>query len=194
MALEALGYSIAEGTRRNADWMIRKHYLKKWPGVVVKTWLLLSKLQPVGVIVFALPPRETSVRYGGVTWELARLWVADDMPRNTETWFIAQALRLIRQQHKDVDYVVSYADPSVGHQGVIYRAGNFRIDGRTDDKRHTPRFDYQIESGDMLGPKRFSRKGHVPRGATTIKVARVSKHRYVMPMNKKARRSLEAVA
>lgn len=40
----------------------------------------------VGVVVFALPPRETAKRYRvKVAWELARLFILDSEPFNAET-------------------------------------------------------------------------------------------------------------
>jgi hypothetical protein len=128
-----------------------------------------------GGVVFALPPRETSQRYGGMAWELARLWVEDWMPLNTESWLLAQAVRHVRKNRPDVKFLVSYADPSAGHKGTIYKAANWRSDGRTDDERKTPRFDYaDAETG-----KKYSRRGHVPDAVTIRRVPRVSKYRYV---------------
>jgi hypothetical protein len=159
--------------------MIRRHYLGCWPGVTVATLGLYRDEEPVGVIVFSLPPPETFVRYGGETWELGRLWVRDEEPRNTESWFIARAVRYVKRFHRQVVALVSYADPSVGHEGVIYQASNWISDGRTDQERTTPRFDYEVDG------KRFSRRAHVPSGATALRVPRVSKHRYWLPLKRR---------
>ena len=161
--------------RRQVENMIRSHYLGKWPGVCVLVLGLRRGSNLLGCIVFALPPRETSKRYGGETWELARLWIHDSVPKNGETWLIAQAVRYIRRNHKDVKTLVSYADPSVGHAGTIYKAANWKPDGRTDDDRKTPRCDYV----DAVTGKRYSRRGHIPDGAAIIRIPRVSKHRFV---------------
>lgn len=175
------GYEVRESDRREVDGMIRSHYLGCWPGVVVAILGLYRDGEPVGVIVFSLPPPETFVRYGGETWELGRLWVADTEPCNTESWFIARAVRYVKRFHREVVALVSYADPSVGHEGIIYRAANWLRDGRTDEGRQTPRFDYEADG------KRFSRRSHVPRGVDTLRVPRVSKHRYWLPLTKVAR-------
>jgi hypothetical protein len=161
-------------SRADAEPMIRAHYIGKWPGVCVLLLGLFHEGNPAGVIVFALPPRETNKRYGGATWELARLWVDDALPANVETYFISRALRHIRKHHADVRTVVSYADPSAGHSDVIYRAANFKLDGRTDDDRKTPRFDY----ADARTGVKYSRRCHVPADAVLVRVPRVSKHRY----------------
>ncbi len=172
---KSLALKVQPCTRATVDQMVQQHYLGRWPGVVVLTLSLCSSDTPLGVLVFALPPKQTNIRYGCRVWELARLWCDDSLPRNTETWFIARALRLLIRENKPVDLVVSYADPSVGHQGVIYRAANFILDGRTDEDRKTPRFDYR----DSITGKHYSRRGHIPEGTVVEHVPRVSKARYV---------------
>lgn len=163
-------------TKTEADPCIRAHYLGKWPGVVVCRLGLFRGTQLLGVIVFALPPRESDKRYGGKTWELARLWVADFVPSNAETFLIGRAVKYVKKNHKDVRVLVSYADPSAGHEGVIYRAANWQPDGRTDQERKTPRFDY----GDARTGKRYSRRKHVPSDAVIVRIPRISKNRFYL--------------
>lgn len=166
---------VAPIGRAAATPMIRRHYLGRWPGVCVLSLGLRRAGDWLGVIVFALPPRETMKRYGGVTWELARLWVHDSVPKNAETYVIGRAVRYIQRHRPDVATLVSYADPSAGHAGTIYKAANWKADGRTDQDRKTPRFDY----ADAATGKKYSRRSHVPAGVTIQRVPRVSKHRFV---------------
>lgn len=168
--------------------MIRAHYIGKWPGVTVLILALTCDGRPVGACVFALPPRETAKRYGGITWELARLWVADEMPTNVETYFMARAVRHIQRARPEVVALVSYADPSAGHSGVIYRAAGWEPDGRTDQERKTPRFDYY----DTRTGRRYSRRAHVPTDATLGRIPRVSKHRFVKRLRRSSKREEEA--
>ena len=151
-----------------------RHYLRKRPAVVVATFMLLINGMARGCAVYALPPKQTSVRYGGETWELARLFLDDDIPTNGESFLIAQTVRLIRKMSNKPKALVSYADPSHGHEGAIYRASNWTPDGKTDEGRKTPRFDYRANG------VTFSRRAHVPVGAIVERVPRVSKFRYVM--------------
>ncbi len=168
--------SVREADRVETDWMVRRHYLGKWPGVVVAVLGLYDSGEPVGVIVFALPPREVCVRYGGLTWELARLWVDDGQPCNTESWFIARAIRYVKRFHRDVHALVSYADSGQGHTGVIYKASNWIIDGMTDDERKTPRFHYES------GGRSYARRSHIPTGDDVQKVYRSRKYRFWLKM------------
>ena len=175
-SFDAHDLSVRFAHPREIGWMLHRHYLGKWPGVATALVALCRCDRPVGCIVFAEAPRETSKRYGGFTWELARLWVDDAEPRNTESWFIARAVRLVRRNCPKVKFLVSYADPSVGHQGIVYRASNWRYDGHSDADRKTPRFDY------VCNGKRYSRRAHVPTGLPVERVPRVSKARYVLPL------------
>lgn len=165
---------IAPIGRKYVDGMVQNHYLGSWPGVCVLTLALIMYGAPIGVIVFALPPRETSKRYGGETWELARLWVHDWVPQNGETFLIGRAIRYIKRHYRSVKFLVSYADPSAGHVGTIYNAANWIPDGRTDDDRKTPRFDY----ADRKTGKKFSRRNHIPLGTEIVRIPRVSKWRF----------------
>lgn len=62
--------------------------------------------------------------------ELRRLCCIDDTPRNTESYFIGKTIRYLRK-NTDFKVVVSYADPTYGHSGVIYRASNFQFVGKS---------------------------------------------------------------
>lgn len=164
------------------DWMVKSHYLGKWPGVVVLRLVMAYDERPVGFCIFALPPRETAKRYGGVTWELARLWISDDMPKNAETFLIAKAVKFVRRHRPDVEFLVSYADPAAGHTGTIYKAANWIADGRTDMERKSPRCDYV----DTRTGTRYSRKAHVPTDAIIARVPRSSKPRFIYKLKSAA--------
>jgi hypothetical protein len=105
---------------------------------------------PAGFIIFA-SIHYTKLRgefgYPGLPtkWQvlsLARLWLHDDLPRNSETCVIAKALKLVQRRWLEVHpprfldepyhvrKIISYADVTY-HRGTIYRAANFREYGRT---------------------------------------------------------------
>ncbi len=60
--------------------------------------------------------------------ELRRLCCVDDTPKNTESYFIAKALKLLSKDWRK-GLVVSYADKEYGHSGIIYQASNFEMIG-----------------------------------------------------------------
>jgi hypothetical protein len=160
---------------------IRSHYLGKRPAIALLSLAMLCDDEPVGCIVFSAPPREIEKRYGGTTWELSRLYLLDHVPRNAESWLISKACRWILVNRRDVQYLVSYADPSAGHRGTIYEAANWTNDGRTDEGRKTPRCDYY----DARTGKKYGRRGNMPEDAIVERRPRVSKRRFVYPMNRK---------
>lgn len=169
-------YHVVKIGRSSVDHLIKEgHYLHCWPAIVTGIFgLIESELFVRGVIVFAMPPKQTAKRYGVTTcWELARLFIEDCTPKNTETWFLRRTLRLLKRLHSEVECLVSYADPKHGHTGVIYRAGNWINDGHTDQERMTPRRDYVAKG------KKYSRKAHLPLGASYKPIYRSSKFRYV---------------
>ena len=128
----------------------------------------------------------------GIVLELNRLWVHDDMPKNTESWFLCRALALLPPR-----IVLSYADTSAGHIGYVYRAANFHYAGWTDMGRLSPRRDYvlcQRDDPDLLGyvsPLKHSRDAY--RSGFTERVPRKPKVKYwITTGNRRDRRQLEA--
>lgn len=121
---------------------VERHYLHRKPPISYAYGLLDDKDIVQGVVTFGTPasrhmligacPSDPSA-----VIELNRLWVSDDLPRNTESWFVSRALAELPPR-----IVVSYADTAEGHKGYVYRALNFYYAGWTDMDRKTPRFDY----------------------------------------------------
>lgn len=66
--------------------------------------------------------------------ELRRLVVIDDTPPTTESYFIGKTLRWLTQ-NTPLLTVVSYADQTHGHTGIIYKASNFQFKGETSKGR-----------------------------------------------------------
>lgn len=158
--------------------LIAARYLRKRPAIVVLCLKMEVMNMLAGMVIYSIPPREIEKRYGGKTWELGRLYISDSVPRNAETWLIAQGTRHIKKNFPDVKFLVSYADPSVGHSGTIYKAANWRIDGKTDEGRKTPRSDYV----DSRTGKKYGRRGNVPADAVLVRRPRISKFRFVFSL------------
>jgi len=62
--------------------------------------------------------------------ELRRLCCIDDTPKNTESYFIGCTLRWLRK-NTELKTIISYADTTYGHSGIIYKASNFKNIGIT---------------------------------------------------------------
>lgn len=61
--------------------------------------------------------------------ELRRLVLLDEAGRNSESRVVGYCLRWLKKNAPYIEIVVSYADPTHGHSGVIYRASNFQYVG-----------------------------------------------------------------
>lgn len=57
--------------------------------------------------------------------ELARMWFAETLPRNSESRALGVAMRMLRQHAPQVRWVVSFADAAQCGDGTIYRAAGF---------------------------------------------------------------------
>jgi hypothetical protein len=150
--------------------VIEHHYLHRRTSISY-AFGLFSGDDIVGVVTFGTPPSRHLQMSAcpsdpSLVIELNRLWVHDDMPRNSESWFVSRALKLLPAL-----IVVSYADPKAGHYGYVYRALNFNYGGWTDMERKTPRFDYV-----PLDPSKHTREAF--RSGYSERVRRIAKVKY----------------
>ena len=88
-----------------------------------------------GAIMYAIPSMpNTAKAYNPIhpdkCVELRRLVCLDEAPKNSESFFIAQTIKWLRQ-NTDYEVIISFADKEHGHTGVIYRASNFEFIGET---------------------------------------------------------------
>jgi len=107
--------------------------------------------------------------------ELTRLWVRDNTPKNAESFLIGNTIKLI-----NAEILVSYAEVSQGHLGVIYQASNWLYTGlsdshcrwvvsNTDNKHSRHIFD---EYGGVKEAKKAL-------GDRMVRMERPRKHRYI---------------
>ncbi len=93
----------------------------------------------IGAAMYAWPSMpHTRGKYNPINptkcLELRRLACVDDTPKNTESYFIAQTIKLLKKT-TDMEVIVSFADGHQGHTGVIYKASNFDYLGETGGGR-----------------------------------------------------------
>jgi hypothetical protein len=62
--------------------------------------------------------------------ELRRLCLIDDTPKNAESFMIGKCMRWLRK-NTDITHIISYADMTHNHTGIIYQATNFKKVGLT---------------------------------------------------------------
>jgi len=174
-------------TRLAAEVVVAEHYLHRRPTICF-AFGIMRGWDCVGVVTFGIPASRhvqlsACASSPQSVVELNRLWVADSEPRNTESQFVASALRQLPPR-----VVISYADTSAGHVGYIYRALNFNYAGWTDMERKTPRFDRTPVNG--THPRSAYRIGHIG-----DKVERKPKVRYwITTGNRAERKQLDRMA
>jgi len=74
------------------------------------------------------PPRH-SKKYPEAI-DIRRMACLEDMPCNSESWFLAKGIKWIKQ-NTQARGVLSYSDLTEGHVGTIYKAANFDLVGTT---------------------------------------------------------------
>jgi hypothetical protein len=111
--------------------VVERHYLhRKCP--VSSAFGLVERLtgEVVGVVTYGVSPSSTLLK--GIcgpeeaknVYELNRLWVDDRVSKNGESYLIANTIKLL-----DREIIVSFADSSQKHVGIIYQAANFLYTG-----------------------------------------------------------------
>lgn len=111
--------------------VIEKHYLhRKAPCSFAFGMFDKVSGEIVGVVIYGVPASSTLLR--GIcgddesknVYELTRLWIDDSVPKNGESFLIGNTIKKLDRQ-----IIVSYADSSQEHIGVVYQATNFLYTG-----------------------------------------------------------------
>ena len=78
--------------------------------------------------------------------EFDRMWLSDDLPKNSESQVISLLLSYLKNVYKHIKFVITYADESAGNSGTIYKATNaIRLGGIPVDF-------YILKSGERVHP------------------------------------------
>jgi len=133
-----LKYQVSPCRRQDITSFLEQwHYSKSINGVVTDYCFKLEhEGKIIGAMVFGQLAMASQWKKYGKTesdvTELRRLACIDDTEKNTESFFIGKCLRWL-QLNTEIKTVVSYADPEYGHSGVIYKASNFVLNGKSAD-------------------------------------------------------------
>jgi len=162
--------------------MAERHYLHSMPGVVCETFAVELDGELVGGVVFTAGARHAHRLLQGAApghvVTLARLWLADELPANSESRVLGVVLRHLVHGGR-YKLALSYADPAAGHVGTIYQASGWSYLGTTEPER------YFVLDGVRIHPRSASERfgsnsvAHLRRTGLAI-VAHKSppKHRY----------------
>ncbi|MBU1483213.1 MAG: hypothetical protein KKH12_16235 [Gammaproteobacteria bacterium] len=155
------------------------HYSASYPAARLRVGLYrvypFTAPKLMGVAVFSEPcQRRTIPTWLGVDAsrgvELGRFVLLDEVEGNGESWFLARALRLLREAKPQIERVVSYSDPmercssaghliKPGHVGIIYQASNARFLGRSGSRTELLDASGRVFSGRALSKIRSGERG-----------------------------------
>ena len=122
-----------------ASLLLERHYLRTVPAGIRHCFGVYLDAELHGAVVLTSGGRHTRrIVYAADrdrTLTLARLWLSDDLPANSESRVLGIVLRQLRRA-TDYKVVVTHADPAVGHTGTIYRASGWLFLGEAEPGRY----------------------------------------------------------
>ncbi len=155
------------------EWLLKKHYAKRMCSVSYSFGLFIDGVLN-GVCTFG-KPASNSLCVGvcgkhnkNFVYELNRLCVNDNLPKNTLSKFLSKCLKMLPSL-----IIVSYADTSMNHNGYIYQATNWIYTGLS--AKRLERYDADnphLHSKTITDNKRYLNKELALR-------ERPRKHRYI---------------
>jgi hypothetical protein len=115
------------------DFIETYHYSKSINGVkITQCFKVLFNDRLVGAVLYGALSTTAWKKFSDKehkVLELRRLVLLDEVGKNSESRVIGASLRWIKKNLKEIEVIVSYADPNHGHTGIIYRASNFQYLG-----------------------------------------------------------------
>ena len=154
----------------------------------------------VGVVIFSRGANNNLLKPFGLTategCELTR--VAMTKHQSQVSRVVSLAIRFLRKNSPELRLVVSFADPSHGHTGGIYQAGNWLYTGR-----QPPTTEYIAPDGKQWHGRMVSKDGRIKvqghyrpcwRIDQCKPVERPGKHRYLMPLDDEMREQIQLLA
>lgn len=112
--------------------VVKYHYLHSLPGGTRLAFGVFLGSRLLGALTLGVGPLNAYHLVTGATPDdcltLTRLWLSDELPKNSESKVIGVALRSLKK-HTGLKFLISYADPSQGHEGIIYQATNWVYTG-----------------------------------------------------------------
>ena len=186
-------YEVKRIPTKDAKVFVHKHHYSKGShNAPSPCYGLFEDGLLIGVLMIANPCSEAvkSQIFGKenkhTVRELHRLVLIDDTPKNTESWFISKCLKLLSQDREDLWAIISFADSTINHQGIIYQASNALYLGKSNPARfyldETGRLRHPRQNGVNITIKEANKKGW-------ITTKRQAKYRYLFILgNKKHKR------
>nr|ABZ06037.1 hypothetical protein ALOHA_HF4000005H07ctg1g5 [uncultured marine microorganism HF4000_005H07] len=175
--------------------LLRNHYLHTMPGGTRLAFGVFSGDRLMGAATLGVGPFNVHRLVAGATREdclvLTRLWLADDLPKNSESRALAVILRSLARD-TSVKFLVTYADPTVGHVGIIYQATGWLYTGMSEPSVLYDIGDGVLRNSRTLGHAYGTRSSRYfsEHGVELKGLRQEAKHRYSYFLNSKWRKRL----
>lgn len=121
-------------SREVREWIKARHYTKAAPpGYAVALEFVAQGGARIGAMLLGRP---ASRELDGHEWlELTRMFFVDEAGKNTESHALSMMRRFVRVWFPTIKGLLAYSDPSVGHEGTVYRADGWARFGKTRNSR-----------------------------------------------------------
>lgn len=178
-------YEIKRISRNQcAPFILGIHYAKRWPSIT-HAFGLFRNCELVGCVTYGTPPSAPLRRgvagdkYKCAVLELNRLCLRDNL-KGEASRLVGASLRMIDENC----IVISFADTSQGHSGIVYQACNFTYHGlsakRTDWKvKGKEHLHGQTVADEFRGVKNRAQAMRDKYGDDFYLAPRPRKHRYI---------------
>jgi len=118
--------------RSTSKWISLHHYLESCPPGFVQVLEFTEGRELVGAMLLGRPAAR---QYDpDKILQLHRMYFIDDTQHCAESHGLALMRRHIRVWLPQIKLLLSYSDPSVGHEGTVYQADGWAPLGMTDEK------------------------------------------------------------
>jgi len=178
--------------------IIENHYSHKWTSCRYAIGLF-DKDDLIGVAVYGFPVGRQTVKSitkyleNNQVLELTRLWLEDDAPKNSESYFLGKTFDWLRK-NTDVKVLISYSDPMQDHLGIIYQATNWLYQG--NNTMLIKGYLHKI-NGEIMHPRSVValygtiKEEDIKKIDTNYeRIETKKKHRYLYILNKKDRKQI----
>jgi len=165
------------------------HYTHSYPNSTKVSFGIYYEGKLQGCMCWGIPATQHHYKKFNVDkselMELLRLWTKDNSPKNLESKSISINIRILKKEMPNLKVLISYADPNVGHNGIVYQASNWRYIGTSGN-------DGGIKIGNKVYHRRTlnsrygsSKKDFLEKitGKEVIQVRSRGKHYYVYPLS-----------
>ena len=175
------------------------HYLGAMPGALTDTFGVWENGHFRGILAFGSPIAREAFSMLGLSdvagiRELLR--IALNGHSVTLTTILSKSIQLLRRYNPNLEVLLSYADPNVGHHGGIYQAASWTYIGKSEPAR------YYIVHGEKVWNRTASARwstrtlehlhAHVDPNAQRIYA--LPRHKYAFGLNRRMRKLLAGMA